>query len=291
VKIHTDPQRSEAWLESRRGVITGSRAKDARDRSNGLTAQQSTYVEALRAGRGEGEAMASAGYKKKPTAEAVDKALAGTLEMVWGAKAILYAQDVARERCGGTAAAVFVNGAMLFGSEQEPFARIADETQSGDMIEEAGFIVTDDKRFGVSVDGLIGADGVWECKTMVSSDTLFTAVVDGDVRAYIDQINFALWLLGRKWCRLALWAPDLPAKKLTTIVIERDDNAIEALESDLIAFEKLVSSYETKLRRAMGQQTAPAPSADEALKASILARSPAIGSQTGVISAARHAVR
>ena len=238
--VYTDPQGSEAWLENRRGCITASRARDARDK--------------LKSGA--------------PSS-----------------KCLLYAMDVARERCGGNAAPVFVNSAMRFGSDQEPFARMADEAQSGDMIEEAGFITTDDGRFGVSVDGLIGDDGMWECKTMVSSDTLFTAVVDGDVSAYIDQINFALWLLGRKWCRLALWAPDLPAKQLTTILIERNDDAIEALEADLIAFERLVSGYEAKLRRAMGQTLAPVHgaitaaqinAADFATKASVLARAPAL---------------
>lgn len=29
---HTDPQGSDAWLQARRGLITGSRFKDARDR-------------------------------------------------------------------------------------------------------------------------------------------------------------------------------------------------------------------------------------------------------------------
>ena len=53
---HQHEQGSDEWLESRRGVITGSRFKDARDR---------------------------------------------TAKGALTAKATLYAQDVARERCGG----------------------------------------------------------------------------------------------------------------------------------------------------------------------------------------------
>ena len=150
---HQHEQGTAAWLESRRGVITGSRFKDARDR---------------------------------------------TAKGALTAKATLYAQDVARERCGGNAAGVFVNAAMRFGTEQEPLARQAYEARSGNLVEEAGFITTDDARFGVSVDGLVDDDGIIEIKTLVSSDTLFTALVDGDHSAYIDQINGALWLLGRK---------------------------------------------------------------------------------------------
>ena len=51
------------------------------------------------------------------------------------------------------------------------------EARTGNLVDEAGFITTDDGKFGVSVDGLVDDDGIIEIKTMVSSDTLFTAVV------------------------------------------------------------------------------------------------------------------
>jgi len=247
--FYTDPQGSEAWLEARRGVITGSRFKDARDRSNGLTAQQQTYVDAIKAGSDSAAAMASAGYKKAPTSESISKALAGTLEMTWGAKALGYAYDTARERVGGKAPQKFQNVAMRTGTEQEPLARMAYESLTGELVEETGFYTTDDRMFGVSVDGLVGDDGVIEIKTMVSSDTLFTAVVDGDISEYVDQCNGAMWLLGRKWVDLILWAPDLEAigRHLTIIRIHRNDDAINALEADLLQFAALVATHESQL--------------------------------------------
>lgn len=201
--VYTAEQGTDEWLESRRGVITGSRFKDAREKT----------------------------AKGAPTA-----------------KALMYAMDTARERIGGIAEQVYVNSAMRTGTEQEPLARQAYEVRSGNLVEPAGFITTDDRLFGVSVDGLVDANGMVEIKTMVSSKTLFTAVIDGDHGDYIDQINGSLWLLGRKWCDLILWAPDLPPPgRLTIVRINRDDNAIQNLEDDLIAFEKLVSEYERKL--------------------------------------------
>lgn len=215
--VHQHEQGSEEWLESRRGAITGSRFKDARDR---------------------------------------------TAKGVMTAKAILYAQDVARERVGGTAEGAFVNAAMRIGTEQEPIARQAYEARSGNLVEEAGFITTDDGKFGVSVDGLVDDDGIIEIKTMVSSGTLFRAVVEGDHSDYIDQINGALWLLGRKWCDLVLWAPDLPAGRLTIVRINRDEEAIQALEDDLMAFERLCCEYEDKLRHRLGFDKRAAPPAE-----------------------------
>ena len=204
-------QGSEEWLEVRKGRITASRFKDAREK--------------LKNGEPSG-------------------------------KAKLYAFDLARERCGGTAATVFQNAAMRFGTEQEPIARMELEARKGYLVQEAGFAVTPDGAFGVSVDGLVGDDGIIEIKTMVSSDTLFTAVVDGDISAYRDQIVGALWLTGRKWCDLTLWAPDLAGigRDMTVIRIERDEAEIGALQDDLLSFWRRVQALELRLR---GQQELP----------------------------------
>lgn len=202
---HTHEQGSPEWLQARKGCITGSRFKDARDK------------------------LAKGGASKAQ---------------------LQYAMDVARERCGGTVQAKFQNAAMKMGTEQEPLARMHYEAMTGNLVQEVGFITTDDGLFGLSPDGLIGDDGVLEVKTMVSSDTLFTAVADGDISAYIDQCLGYLWLLGRQWVDLVLWAPDLESLGLhcTIIRITRDEAAIEALEADLLDFAKLVKEYEAKLK-------------------------------------------
>lgn len=211
--IHHDaPQGSDAWLEARKGCITGSRFKDARDK--------------LKTGKPSGKMLA-------------------------------YAHDVARERCGGKAASVFVNKAMQFGTEQEPLARVAYEALTGNLVEEVGFITSDCGLYGLSPDGLIGDDGVLEIKTMVSSDTLFTAVADGDISAYVDQCNGYLWMLGRQWVDLVLWAPDLEplGLQLTIRRITRDDAVIQELEEDLLAFAAMVRADEAKLRRLASANT------------------------------------
>lgn len=205
--IHHDyDQGTPEWFAARKGVITGSRFRDCRDRlKNG-----------------------------NPTAKCTG-----------------YAMDTARERVGGTVPPTFQNAAMRTGTEQEPLARMAYEAHTGNLVQEVGFITTDDGMFGVSADGLVGDDGVLEIKTMVSSDTLFTALADGDISAYTDQCNGYLWLLGRQWVDLVLWAPDLTdlGLQLTVRRITRDEDAIQALEDDLMKFAQTVRSFESKLRR------------------------------------------
>jgi len=215
--FHNDPQGSEEWLASRRGVITGSRFKDCRDFKQPTAAQKKEGI-----------------VRGEPTKDQ-----------------LVYAMDVARERVGGTAPSKFVNAAMRTGTTEEPFARQHYEAHTGYLVEEVGFITTDDRLFGVSVDGLIDDDGIVEIKTMVSSDTLFTAVVRGDISAYVDQCNGAMWLLGRRWVDLVLWAPDLEpiGRHLTIIRIDRDDNAINELEADLMSFAARVQENERMLRQ------------------------------------------
>lgn len=162
------------------------------------------------------------------------------------AKCMAYAFDTARQRAGGTVPEIYQNAAMRTGQEQEPLARQAYEAKTGYFVEEVGFAHTDDNKFGVSVDGLIDDDGVFECKTMVSSKTLFQAVVDRDISEYRQQCVGALWLLHRKWCDLTLWAPDMP-RPLFIERIERDDDEIFELEAGLMKFERLVSDLTAKL--------------------------------------------
>jgi hypothetical protein len=249
---HNYPQGSPEWHQVRRGCITGSRFKDARDRTDGLTGQQRTYVAALRGGLAQADALALAGYKKAPTFSALEAALAGTLRPEWGGKALSYAYDTARERCGGSAPDKFQNAAMRIGVEQEGPARRIYEARTGNLVEEVGFFTTEDQLFGLSPDGLIDDEGVLEIKTMVSSDTLFHAVAEGDISEYTDQCLGYLWLLGRQWVDLVLWVPDLQHMAIRRIT--RDEAAIEALESDLMAFANLVTEYEAALRRALATQ-------------------------------------
>lgn len=165
-----------------------------------------------------------------------------------------YAQDVARERCGGAVLSTFANAAMRMGTEQEPHARMAYEMATGSFVSEAGFICTDDRKFGVSVDGRIESVGVYECKTMVSSDTLFTALVDGDISAYTDQCLGAMWLLRAQWIDLHLWVYDMP--HLSRVIrIERDEAQLQKLEDDLLTFERTVTGFEKRLRALSAEPT------------------------------------
>lgn len=166
-------------------------------------------------------------------------------------KCIGYAAQVALERIAGRPVDQFFESwQMREGQEQEQFARIAYEAQKKEFVEEVGFITTDDGRFGYSPDGEVGNDGLIEIKTVLSGDVALKVCGHHDLSGYLDQCIGGLWLTGRKWVDLVIWCPALEpiGKQMTVHRINRDENAIEALEVDLIAFSKMVDEYEAILR-------------------------------------------
>lgn len=174
------------------------------------------------------------------------------------AKRLNYAMDLARERCGGKAPEVWVNASMRKGSEEEQFAAIEYIARTGRDLREAYFVTTDDRKFGISLDRWVGHKAALEIKTMVSSATLFKAVVDGDISDYRTQCVFALWMLCLEWVDLCLWAPDLP-NPLHVVRIHRNEREIEQLEEELLEFDRLVGLLEAKLRAAMQPAGADLP--------------------------------
>lgn len=175
-------------------------------------------------------------------------------------KQIAYACQVALERVSGQPAdATFENWQMREGHVQEPIARAAYERRTGNLVDEVGAFATDDDLFLYSPDGLIDDDGLLEVKTLFSPERIMAIVGNGDTSDFEDQCMFGLWLTGRQWIDLVVWVPALNHMSIKRIT--RDEDAIEALEADLMDFARLVTQYETTLRAALAANN------EQALKA------------------------
>lgn len=139
---------------------------------------------------------------------------------------------------------------MERGHELEPVARMKHEVAKQVMVEEVGFVATDDRRFGASADGFIDLDGGAEYKCFLAPEKLRSIIVAGDTSEVTDQVQGGMWLTGRKWWHFALYCPALEAvgRDLTIFDIKRDDDYIEQMEIELWQFNKLVRTYEQVLR-------------------------------------------
>lgn len=157
------------------------------------------------------------------------------------------AYHLACERINGAPLAdeTFETFAMRRGHRLEPEARSEHEIQLGIIVERVGFATTDDGLFGCSLDGKIDHDGASEYKCLIGPGAMRMALEKVDHSRYMDQCQGGLWITHRRWIDLCFYCPFLRpiGKQLLVRRVYRDDDYIEGLVRDLMAFRELVESY------------------------------------------------
>lgn len=247
-------QGSEEWHAARIGVITASNASAAIARKGELTEQQAKYVAAIKLGHDKKEALALAGYKAEPRTSAVEVALAGGDPSEPADAAVSEAWRIALERISGEAiGGGFETFATRRGKFLEPEARATYEMRFGEIVQEQGILLTDDRRFGYSTDGSIfGKNAGIEIKCPSTPSIVGGAwhQPDDACLEYIDQIEMGLWLTGWQWIDLCIYCPWLESvgKHLFVQRIWRDEERIERLEAGLLRFMRMVDQFEALLR-------------------------------------------
>jgi YqaJ-like viral recombinase domain len=163
-----------------------------------------------------------------------------------------YALDVAIERVSGKPYGEPVKAWTLErGHEMEGYARMGYEARTGNLASESGVILTDDRKFGYSSDGLVGDDGLIEIKCPVDSVKIMDMLTTHDISEYEHQIQGGLWLTGRKWLDFIQYVPALEpvGKDLYYRRVYRDENFIDEMVDKLMKFEKRVTAFEQMLRQ------------------------------------------
>lgn len=245
-------QGSDSWHRARAGVLTASMFGVARKRVGELDERQQAYVDGVQSGLDEKAAAKAAGYAAVPKAAGIAKALRGEPVGDYSDEAKSYAFRLAIERISGEPLDEgFETYAMRRGHELEPYARAELEVQTGLMVQRAGFVLTDDGAFGASADGLIGDDDGVELKCFIDPLRLRRFHIDNDASEVFEQAQGCMWITGRKWWHIGLYCPALApvGKQLWWKRFERDEEFIEKMRADLLAFRSVVDAYEQNLKR------------------------------------------
>ena len=108
----------------------------------------------------------------------------------------------------------------------EDQARAAYELATMTDVVECGFIESDCGRFGCSVDGLVGDDGLVEIKCLGAREHL-RVYHEGGERAYA-QTQAQMLDTGRQWADRWFWHPD-PRLYVPPMRTERDEDFITKL--------------------------------------------------------------
>lgn len=158
-----------------------------------------------------------------------------------------YISQLVIERLTGVAPVFFTTQAMQDGIEREPIARMAYEIETGNIVEEVGFILHESLDCGASPDGLIGDDGGIEIKCPQPAAHLEYLQSDKAPAKYMAQIQGGMWITRRKWWDFVSFNPDFPAHlQLKIVRVMRDDDYIQKLEveikSALIEVEEILNS-------------------------------------------------
>ena len=162
-----------------------------------------------------------------------------------------YRMDLVAERLTGKPVDSFTNSAMQWGTEQEPFARIAYETHKGIFVEQVPFVDHPTiEWFGCSPDGLVGEDGLLEIKCP-NTTTHLEYLQDGKPPSkYIPQMMAQMACTGRKWCDFVSFDPRLPEDlQMLVVRLNWDDAYIQEMETEVKQFLNEVEATLSQLKR------------------------------------------
>ena len=150
-----------------------------------------------------------------------------------------YRMQLVAERITGLVAESFTSAAMEWGTEQEKFARIRYEADTGYFVDEAEFYTHPTiKWLGASPDGLLNdTGGLLEIKCP-NTQTHLGYMLDKKAPAvYINQMQTQMWVTGRAWCDFVSFDPRVPEHlQLFIVRLDRDDALIERMEVEVHKF-------------------------------------------------------
>ena len=158
--------------------------------------------------------------------------------------------DVVAERIMGAPKEGPTGIALQWGTDVEPYAKEAYEFNSGNIVEQCGFILHKEYDFvGCSPDGLVGSDGGIEIKCPKDSTIHLRRFIDGVPEKYIPQCQGFLWVTGREWIDFASYDPRMPDDhRLLIIRITRNDEFIKRLESRILEAEAMVNDLVNRIK-------------------------------------------
>lgn len=145
------------------------------------------------------------------TASVIGKLLTATLKVANNDTSRGLALTLTAERITGNIDPSFLSADMWRGVEDEPVARDLYAERYA-PVEQLGFIVRDfgDYRIGYSPDGLVGDDGLIECKSRLQKIHLQTILNDRVPDENMAQLQCGLLVSGRAWIDYVSYCGGMP---------------------------------------------------------------------------------
>lgn len=147
----------------------------------------------------------------------------------------------------------FTSKATDWGNKYEPEAIEMYQQFTGDIVDECGFIRSME-YFGASPDGLIGEDGVIECKCPFNTSNhikhLLCETIEDIPDEYAWQMQAELLATGRKWVDFVSYDPRCDERTCLKVMrIERDEEVMTQLTERITLATQELLSILTKIKQ------------------------------------------
>lgn len=188
------------------------------------------------------------------TCSEVKLILTPTLKVANNDKTRAHVWELAAQRITKYVEPTYIGDAMLRGHEDEIRACALYEEKYA-PVQEAGFVTNDGFGFtiGCSPDGLVGDDGMIECKSRVQKYQVQTIVEEfrqtGTIPdEFLLQVQASLLVTERKWCDFLSYSGGLP---MVRVRVEADPEIQDAILTAATGFEERVCEAIEDYRRAV----------------------------------------
>ena len=148
-----------------------------------------------------------------------------------------YRAQLVSERTTGVRQDTYKSAEMMWGTENEPLARLYYTLMTGNTVEECGFFDHGEIAAGASPDGLIGQDGILEIKCPNTATHIATLRTGKLPQQYVAQVQGQMWITDRKWADFVSFDSRLPDNaRIKVIRVARDETYIKMLEATILEF-------------------------------------------------------
>ena len=169
------------------------------------------------------------------TASEMKLIITPTLKVAANDKSTAHLYELLAQRITGYVEPHYISDDMLRGQVDEIEARLLYAKHYA-PVEEVGFVTNDEWGFtlGCSPDGLVGDDGMIECKSRRQKFQAATIISGEMPDDYKIQVQTALLVTGRKWCDFISYCGGMP---MVTIRVHADTKVQDAIWEAATVFE------------------------------------------------------
>ena len=247
-------QGTEEWHIARAGVITASRAAEFSTESKlALMPEDCEYSK-----NGKVHTYTYQGKDYEGTNKTdLQQSIRETLPPVYGDMRQGYMAELVAQIATGEIPEQMSFKQCEWGHEYEDQARANFELEIGVDVDVPAFIYRDeDKRFGISPDGLIVGKKIGlELKCPFTSKVFVEfATCDKIKKEYIEQCQYSMWVTGYEGWYFANYDPRMRTKNLHWVLIERDQAFMDKYDEAEKEFTRDMDSMLSKLDLTFGQQ-------------------------------------